>query len=494
MPKGKVYLIGAGPGDPALLTIRAIEAINESDVILYDSLVSKEIIDILPANKNLLCVGKRDPSHIKKQDEINSLLYNLAEKGQIVARLKGGDPFLFGRGGEEALYLMEKGVPLEIIPGISSSLASPIYAGIPITHRDYASSCTIITGHRKGDNKINWSNLAKLEGTLIILMGTENLHKIVKALIENGKDPKSKTAVIRWGTLPYQKTIIGELKEMPKLVSSHNIKPPAVIVIGDAVALREKMLWFEKKPLFGKKILILRPERGDNLSKMLITKGGEVIKFPIISIVPYNDPNLPYVLERINTYDWIVFLSPNGVKLFFEKLNDIRDLYGPKIAVIGEKTKEKVLKFKTSVGLIPKIYTQEALLDVFLKLDIKGKKIVVIKSKRGRDILIKGLVENKALVETLILYDVKTTTKDPSYIKDKLLNGNIDVICFTSPSCVASFLKLIEKGYVKGVKIASIGPITSKALVENGLPPSITAETFTSEGLVSAICKHYGST
>ncbi|MEW6680817.1 MAG: uroporphyrinogen-III C-methyltransferase, partial [bacterium] len=205
--KNKVYLIGAGPGDPSLLTLKAIKAIEESDIILYDCLVSKEIIDTLPKNKSLLCVGKMGQNHIMEQDEINSLLYNLAQSGNIVARLKGGDPLLFGRGKEEALYLMEKGVEVEIIPGISSALACPLYAGISITHRDYASACTIITGHRKDNENISWKEMAKIGGTLIILMGIENIGEIVQNLIENGKDPKTPTAVIRWGSLPCQKTI-----------------------------------------------------------------------------------------------------------------------------------------------------------------------------------------------------------------------------------------------------------------------------------------------
>lgn len=491
MSKGKVYLIGVGPGEASLLTIKAYETIKACDVILYDCLVSKEIIDILPNNKSLLCVGKSSSFHME-QDEINSLIYNLVEDGKIVARLKGGDPFIFGRGAEEALYLIERDVELEIIPGISSSFASCVYAGIPITHRDYASSCTIITGHRKDGKKISFKHLAKEKGTLIILMGLERIGEIIKDLIEHGKDPKTETAVIRWASLPYQKTITGKLEEIPRLVLENNITPPAVIVIGDVVRLREKMLWFEKRPLFGKKILILREgEKIDELSRMLQNKGAEVIKFPIISIVPYNDPKLPYVLERINTYDWLIFTSANGVKLFFEKLDDIRQFYGPKIAVIGEKTKESVLKYKIKVDLMPEVYSQEALLDVFLKMDIKDKRMLVIRSNRGRDVLIKGLLEHNALVETIILYDICPTTKDPSYIKDELLNKKIDVICFTSPSCVSSFFKIIEKGHLLDVKIASIGPITTKALVENGLVPHILAETFTSEGLVRAICEFY---
>ncbi len=514
MLNAKCYLIGAGPGDPDLLTLKAISAIEKSDIVLYDCLVSKEIIDILPKNKNLLCVGKMGSNHIMEQNEINDLIYNLIQGGSVVARLKGGDPFLFGRGGEEALFLMEKGIEVEIIPGISSSFASPLYAGIPITHRDYASSCTIITGHRKDDDKISWKELAKIQGTLIILMGIENISEIVKSLLKNGAYPKTPTAVIRWGTLAYQKTITGDLSEIPRLVKENNIRPPGVIVIGDVVQLRRKMFWFEKKPLFGKRILILRPEgQIDNLAKALLDKGASVIKFPIISILPYNDPNLPYILERINTYDWLVFTSSNGVSLFFEKFDDIRLFYGPKIAVIGEKTRDCVLKFKLKVDLMPEIYDQEALLFILLKEDIKGKKILLIRSKEGRDILIKGLTKNGANVTPVTLYDVEPTTKDPSPIKDLLREGKIDLICFTSSSCVSSFLNLIEKELisyqfafksrtrrqearnegelVSNIKIASIGPITSKALTDNGLFPNIVAQTFTDEGLVDTICGYY---
>ncbi|MEW6102405.1 MAG: uroporphyrinogen-III C-methyltransferase [bacterium] len=489
MGNGKVYLIGAGPGDPGLLTIKAKDAIAKCDIILYDCLVSEEIIETLPDNKNLLCVGKMGASHIMEQDEINSLIYNLASDGQIIARLKGGDPFLFGRGGEEALYLMEKGIDVEIISGISSSLACPLYAGISITHRDYASSLTIITGHRKDDDKISWKELAKGQGTLIILMGIERITEITKALIEAGKDPKTPTSVIRWGSLPYQQTITGELQEIGRLVSENNITPPGVIVIGDVVKLREKMAWFEKKPLFGKKILVLRPEgQIDNLSKILFDKGAEVIKFPIISIVPYNDPALPYILEKINSYDWLVFTSTNGVRLFFEKLDDIRGFYGPKIAAIGEKTRDEIARLKIKVDIMPETYQQEALLDMLLKEGIKDKKVLVIRSKEGRDILISGISRNGASVNTLILYEAKPTEKDPNPIKSIIQNNEIDAICFTSPSCVSSFLKLIG---IFDAKIASIGPITSKALMDNGISVDIVASTFTDEGLVDAICGYY---
>ncbi|MEW6679881.1 MAG: uroporphyrinogen-III synthase, partial [bacterium] len=262
------------------------------------------------------------------------------------------------------------------------------------------------------------------------------------------------------------------------------------IVIGEVVKLREKMLWFEKKPLFGKKILILRPEgQIDNLANMLFDKGASVIKFPIISIVRCNDPSLPYILERINTYDWLVFTSTNGVRLFFEKLDDLRGFYGPKIAAIGEKTRDEIARLKIKVDIMPETYQQEALLEVLLKEGIKDKKILVIRSKNGRDILISGLSEKGASVESLILYEAKPTEQDPSPIKSIIQNNEIDVICFTSPSCVYSFIKLVEN--ISSLKIASIGPITSKALMDNGFVPDIIASTFTDEGLVMAICEYY---
>jgi len=489
--KGKVYLIGAGPGDPGLLTLKAISAIKEADIILYDCLVSKEIIDTLPENKNLLCVGKMGSSHIMEQEEINSFLYNLAESGNIVARLKGGDPFLFGRGGEEALYLIEKGIDVEIIPGISSAFACPLYAGISITHRDYASSCTIITGHRRNDCEISWKEIAKTQGTLIILMGIERIGEITRNLIENGKDKGTPAAIIRWGTLPYQVTITGNLSNIEKLAKENNITPPGVIVIGDVVQLREKMLWFEKKPLFGKRILVLRPEKqADNLANRLLKEGAEVIRFPIITISPYNDPGLPYILERINSYDWLVFTSVNGVRLFFDKLDDIRGFYGPRIAVIGEKTRDEVGRLKIKVDIMPDTYTQEALLEAILKEGIKDKRILVIRSKSGRDILIKGLSKNGGLVESLTLYEVKPTNEDPSDIKEYLQNGKIDITCFTSPSCVSAAIKLIGQKPLLKTKIASIGPVTSKALLDNGLSLDIVAKTFTDNGLVEAICRY----
>ncbi|MGI6226566.1 MAG: uroporphyrinogen-III C-methyltransferase, partial [Peptococcales bacterium] len=348
MSKGKVFLIGAGPGDVKLITIKGLECIKVADVIVYDRLANPRLLTYKKSTARLIYVGKSPDRHTLTQDEINRVLVEEASKGQIIARLKGGDPFVFGRGGEEAEVLLEAGIPFEIVPGITSAISVPAYAGIPVTHRDFTSTLTIITGHEdptKDETNINWQRLGQDPGTLIFLMGVGNLEKIVGQLTAHGKPQNTPIALIRWGTRPEQEVVIGTLENIVEEVKKAGLKSPAIIIVGDVVKLREKLKWFENKPLFGKRVLVTRSrEQASSLSEKIEELGGEAWEYPTIEIVePLDNKPLEDALYNAHRYDWIIFTSVNAVKAFFRQLTnlkiDIRKLTNVKFCAIGPKTK-----------------------------------------------------------------------------------------------------------------------------------------------------------
>jgi len=336
---GKVYIIGAGPGDPGLITVKGVECLRGADVVVHDYLVGKEILRHAGKDARLVYVGKIGGRHNISQENLNRILVEEALKGNTVARLKGGDPFIFGRGGEEAEFLQKAGVPFEVVPGITSAISVPAYAGIPLTHREFTSTLAFVTGHEdpdKSESRIDWKKISTIE-TIVFLMGVRNLSGITSNLMENGRDPDTPVALIRWGTTPEQETLTGKLGDIAALVEEKKFSPPAVFVVGDVVGLRERLGWFEKKPLFGKGIVITRPEeQSEEFAALLRDEGAKVISFPTIRIMPPEDYNdLDRAIKDIDKYHWVVFTSANGVKFFFERFcklrNDIRDLKGVKI-------------------------------------------------------------------------------------------------------------------------------------------------------------------
>jgi len=499
--KGKVYLVGAGPGDAELLTLKAEEAIKKAEVIVYDALVNPEILLLAKENVEKIYVGKSAGRHILKQCQINQLLLNKAKEGKIVVRLKGGDPFIFGRGGEEAEFLVKNDIEFEVIPGISSCLAVPTYAGIPLTHRNYASTLTIITGHEdieKATSSIRWPEIARIGGTIVILMGVANLPWIVKELMKNGLNPKTPIAVIQQGTLNTQKTIVGTLEDIRD--KTKEITPPAISVIGEVVNLRNSLNWFEKKPLFGKKILVTRArEQTSQLSKLLQQYGAVVIEFPMIKITPPVDfKKLDKVISQIEMYDWIVFTSTNGGRYFFARLRergkDIRELKGLKIAAIGSETKKMLENLELNVDYQPeKEFTQEGLIEGFKRWEMKGKRVIIPRSEQARNVLIEGLKELGAIVDEVTTYRTIREEIDVTHLKELLAQGKIDILTFTSSSTVTNFCQIFnEKEMARlfnKVRIASIGPITTKKAQSLGLKIDITAKEYTIRGLVEAILK-----
>lgn len=506
MKTGKVYLIGAGPGDPGLLTLKGKRCIEEADVIVYDHLVNKKLLEFTKDSAEIIYVGKVAGKHTKSQDDINSLLVSKTKEGKVVARLKGGDPFIFGRGGEEALELVNNGIHFEVVPGVSAATSVPAYAGIPLTHRDFNSSIALITGHEdpsKGGSKIEWKGLSTCIENLIFFMGAKNISNIVKKLIENGRNPDTPIAVIRWGTTPQQKTIVGTLNNILKKTKEKEIKPPSIIVVGKVVALREKLNWFEKKSLFGKRILITRPKgQAESFIELLEKEGAITIQFPAIETVPPDSWDmLDNAINKLDSYQWLIFTSVNGVRFFMERLKikgkDVRELKNIKICAIGPKTAAAVESLGIKVDAVPERYIAEGVIEEMRKKGIKGKRVLLPRAVIARDILPDKLTDMGAKIDVVDAYKTVRPKEEISGIKNMLEGGEIDVITFTSSSAVKNFMSYISgndiKKTLKNITIACIGPITAKTVREFGIKSHIVADRYTIEGFTEKIIEYFES-
>lgn len=500
---GKVYLVGAGPGDPGLFTLKGRALLEKAEVVVYDYLANPELLKFCPPNCEFIYVGKKGGAHTMPQEEINKLLVKKAKEGKVVVRLKGGDPFLFGRGGEELEELVKEGIPFEVVPGITSGIAVPAYAGIPVTHRDFTSTLALITGHEaegKEESRIDFKALARL-GTLVFFMGVKNLPHIVENLLKEGKNPDTPCAVIQWGTTPRQKTAEGTLATIIEEVKRKEITAPAIIVVGEVVKLRKIFNWFENKPLFGKRIVITRTrEQASKLRSALYENGAEVIEIPTIEVSPIKNERVEEVLKRLRDFDWLVFTSENGIRFFFEALFeaglDVRALGGLKIAVIGPATFSALEKWGLKADLMPENnFTQEGLSEAFKKIEVSGKRILLIRAKTAREVLPQSLKKEGAEVEILPVYET-LKPEDSLKLLKKALSEGVDAITFTSSSTVENFFELMKEGGLslpKEVVLASIGPITSETLRKYGYEPTIEAKEYTIPGLVSALLTYYQS-
>jgi len=500
--KGIIYLVGAGPGDPGLITVKGIRCLEKAGVIVYDRLVNPQLLSFARPEAKKIFMGKETTGLAGTQDGINSLLIGLAGEGKTVVRLKGGDPFIFGRGGEEAEALAEAGVPFEIVPGVTSAVAAPAYAGIPLTHRSHASSVTIVTGNEDPDKEnsmIEWDEIAAGSGTLVFLMGMANLKAICGQLIKHGRSGKTPAALIRWGTWAEQEFLQGTLADIASQAERENFKNPAVIVIGGVAGLHKKLWWLKKKPLSGRRILVTREaQQAEGLAGLLTEHGGEVIVFPTIKIAGPDDSSpLDQALDRIGQYNWIIFTSTNGVKFFFGRMNerliDIRDLKGIKLGAIGPKTREALEKLGLRVSLTPPEYIAEEIV-VSIKGMIKtGDRILLPRSDKARKFLKEALAGLGAEVEEVIAYRTCTAGGDPDYLRRMLEQGLIHLITFASPSAVHNFMQLFGgpelTALIRNIQVACIGPVTAQAAVGSGLRADIVAREYTSEGLVEAILR-----
>ncbi|MBD3917738.1 uroporphyrinogen-III C-methyltransferase [Paenibacillus sp. PR3] len=504
--KGKVYLVGAGPGDPKLITVRGLECIKRADVIVYDRLASPRLLAHIKPGAERVYVGKLPDRHTMKQEEINQLLVDLALEGKTVTRLKGGDPTIFGRVGEEAELLVQNGVEFEIVPGITSAIAVPAYAGIPVTHRDMASSLSIVTGHEspeKLDQSIHWDKVTNATGTLIFLMGVAKIGYISEQLMFHGKSPTTPVALVRWGTRVEQETLTGTLADIAEKVEAAGFKPPAVIVVGDVVKQRDMLRWFDKKPLFGTRVLVTRARaQASELIQMIEELGGEPCEYPVIETRDVTEAVQTQAIERAfdeaESFDWLMFTSVNGVESFFRWLRrygtDIRRFGRARIVAVGPKTAEALLERGLTVEELPGKYMQEGLLEQLSGEVQSGQRALLARGDLARKVLPRELRALGVEAVELDVYETVIADRQDELALEQLRDGDVHVVTFTSSSTVTNLLTLLRANGVedpvallKQTQIASIGPITTQAVNAAGLEVAIEPEEATIEALVAAI-------
>lgn len=499
---GKCFLVGAGPGDLGLVTLRAKECIERAEVIVYDYLCNPEMLRWAPETAELIFAGKKAGAHTMTQDEINALLVEKARAGKNVVRLKGGDPFLFGRGGEEAQSLAAAGLSFVIVPGVSSAIAGPAYAGIPVTHRGKNSHVTFFTGHEdpeKSESAIDFSALAKLGGTQVMLMGVERIGAIAREMMANGMRKDLPVALIRWATTGRQETLVGTLENIAERVTAAEFTAPAIAVFGDVVTLREELNWFEDRPLSGKRIVVTRTRaQAGVLTEQLRGLGADVIELPTIRIEPPTDLRaFAELVQDSHAYDWIVFTSVNGVNAFFDlfyKLyDDAREIGGARIAAIGPATAQRIRDFRMYVDLQPEEFVAESLAREFKKQGgVENLRILIARAEKARDLLPKELSALGAIVDEGFAYRTVPETRDDIGARRRLLEEGADLITFTSSSTVENFLAL-GLPWPPKMQVASIGPITSKTALDHGLAVAVEARRHDIPGLVEAIRKFFSA-
>ena len=498
---GKVFLVGAGPGDPRLLTVGAVRCLKRADVVVYDHLADESILSYVPTAAEQIYVGKQSCKHTMRQEDINMLLADKAEEGKTVVRLKGGDPFVFGRGGEEALVLFQRGIPFEVLPGVTSAIGVPAYAGIPVTHRGVAVSFAVITGHEdptKSESGIRWEHLATGVDTLIFLMGVANLPAITKNLIQHGRPADTPAAVIRWGTRSNQETCVTTVGTAAAMVERDGIRPPVVFIVGEVVKLREQLRWFDRpemRPLLGKHILVTRARaQASALTEKLTALGASCIEAPVIRIAAPSDDYtaLDAAITELHSYHWLLFTSVNGVEHFFARLHhagkDTRALGYAKVAAIGSATAEVLCSFGICTDLVPKEFRAEAVVEALTPMLPPHARILIPRAQEARDVLPESLRTNGAIVDVVPAYETVPALGGGAALSERLMNGEIDFVTFTSSSTVKNLVKQIGNiTPLQQTKIACIGPVTAETVRSFALEPELVADTYTIDGLVKCI-------
>jgi uroporphyrinogen III methyltransferase/synthase len=503
--KGIVYLVGAGPGDAGLLTLRGAELLRRADVVIYDVLANPELLRLAPRTAEFIPRGSRTSDKALTQDQLNALMISKASEGKCVVRLKGGDPYIFGRGGEEAEELAAANIPFEVVPGVSSIVAAPNYAGIPLTHRGVASTFTVLTGHEDPDKEssdLNYEELARIPGTKVVLMGLKRLREVTESLISHGLAPETPVAIIHRGTTGAQQSIDGTLATIASIAAKEKISAPAITIIGDVVKLRKNLNWFESRPLFGQRIVVTRTrEQASQLSKQLHDLGAEVLEIPTIKIVPPSEDRRQEFIDallELNSYNWLVFTSPNGVTaffdLFFKRFQDLRDIGGARIAAIGPATAAKLKELHLQVDLMPDEALASKIATAFDKFEtVENLKICLLRAEVANSDLPKALEELGAIVDDIPIYKTMPETEDLNGAAANLAEGGADWITFTSASTVEHFHarfdlpKLLKK--FPQAKLVTIGPETSKAIRALGLEPAVEAKDHSIEGVVQVLMK-----
>lgn len=499
MSEGICYLVGAGPGDPGLMTLRGKECIEIADVVVYDYLSNDDFLQWARPDAELIYAGKKAKNHAIPQGGINQLLVDRAREGKIVTRLKGGDPLVFGRGGEEAEELREAGIPFEFVPGISSSIAGPAYAGIPVTHRDHCSQLTIFTGHEKPgkeESSIDYEQIAKAPGTKVMLMGVERLPVITQSIVDAGGDPELPVALVRWATTGQHRTITGTLATIAEIAEREEFKAPAVAVFGTVVNCREKLNWFEERPLRGKRVVVTRTRKqAGKMSHQLRELGADVLEMPTIRInrsAGEEAKEFARAVVDVHTYDWLIFTSPNAVEYFFEAFyavrEDARAIGGVRIAAVGPGTAAKLKEYHMATDLMPETHVADAIPEAFEKEfgSVENMTMLWPRAKGARDSLSKMLHKAGAILDEVIAYETVPETEDPTGAVKRFREEGADFITFTSASTVEGFLDL-GLTIPDETAIASIGPITSAALVESGYDPDAEAKSSDIPGLIAAV-------
>ena len=485
---GKVYLVGAGPGDPELITVKGRRILERADSILFDHLAPEALLEVAPAAAERLYVGKKKAKHEFSQDEICAMLIDRARRGLTVVRLKGGDPFLFGRGGEEAEALAEAGIPFEVVPGVTAPLGIAAYCGVPLTHREHTSAVTFVTGHAV--EAIDWGKIGQAE-TLVILMGLTTFAAIARELMAQGRGPETPAMAVRWATRPDQETLVGTLGTLPEMIATHGMKPPATIVVGEVARLRDKLDWFERRPLFGRRIVVTRArEQADALASKLEALGAWVISLPTIETQPAADPApLDRAIANLADYDWLLFTSANGVRYFVERLDrsaaDLRSLRA-RICAIGPATRAAVEALHLKVDLMGKEYVAEGLLAAFVDYDLAGKRVLLPRAAVARDLVPAELARRGAQVDVVEAYRTVIPAGTAQRAAE-VFARKPDCITFTSSSTAQNFVAVAGREALIGVKVASIGPITSRTLRDLGIAVAAEAREYTVEGLVNAV-------
>jgi uroporphyrinogen III methyltransferase/synthase len=486
----KVYLVGAGPGDPDLLTIKGRRLLEQADSVLYDHLAPEALLALAPPHAERLYVGKKKSAHAYSQDEICAMLIERARRGLTVVRLKGGDPFLFGRGGEEAEALADAGVAFEVVPGITTPLGIAAYTGVPLTHRDHTSAVTFVTGH--AIRAIDWDKVGHSE-TLVIFMGLTTFAEIARELTAHGRDPETPAMAVRWATRPDQQTVTGTLSTLPALIAAQALKPPATIIVGEVVRLRDKLDWYERLPLFGKRIVVTRAKgQAEGLTARLHALGADVVELPTIEIRPAADYGpLDRAIHELSSYDWLLFTSVNGVRAFVDRLDrstaDLRAVRA-RICAIGPATRAAVEALHLKVDLMGKEYVAEGLLAAFEPFDLAGKRVLLPRAAVARDIIPVELGRRGARVDVVEAYRTEVPEEAPAQAA-AIFRGTRrpDCITFTSSSTIRNFVDAAGLESLAGVKVASIGPITTRTASGLGVEVAVQAEPYTIDGLLQAI-------
>lgn len=499
---GRVYLVGAGPGDPGLLTLRGRECLRRADVLVYDRLANERLLAEAKPRAERLYVGKKPDRHTLSQAEINRLLVALAREGKCVCRLKGGDPFVFGRGGEEALALAAAGVAFEVVPGVTSAIAAAAYAGIPVTHRGMATSFAVVTGHEdptKESSSLRWDRLAAGADTLVVLMGVGNLAQIVQKLTAHGRPADTPVALVRWGTTPRQTVVSGTLADIADRAATAGVTPPAAVIVGEVVRLRPQLTWFENRPLFGRRIVVTRArEQASLLSEKLTALGAEVLEAPTIRIEELDDTRaLDEALTRLGSYDWVVFTSANTVRIIRKRLEalglDARVFAGAKLCALGPATGAALRESGLRADLVPEQYVAEAVVEALRAEPLDGTRILLPRAETAREVLPAELRKQGARVDVVAAYRTVTDPCSAECLREWLASGQVDVITFTASSTVRNFVDLVGRDGIRklppALVVASIGPVTTRTAREYGLPVHVTAGEHTLTGLVDSLCR-----